>query len=208
MRNSALEILRSRTSRLHRETERALDLKRAASSLPEYQRLIARLLGFYEPLEEQLFSRPDSTVSRSIDLEARRKTPALRADLALLNPDRKVGVSACTYVPTFATDAALAGAWYVVEGATLGGKIIADYLSRQLGLGPRTGAAFFDCYGEQRQGRWDEYCDFLSSISDRDVDEVANGAVELFDSMRRWLDGRSVGEVHTTRFLKPMNAAG
>ena len=185
-----LEALRSATSELHRRTERALDLRRASSSLREYCALIDRLLGFYEPLEARLFGYRNHALSRKIDLETRRKVPALYADLATLNPALFRASEVCPYIPALDSEASAIGAWYVVEGATLGGRIIGDHLSRRLGISADSGARFFNCYGDLRERNWNEFCGVLASLQRTEAREVVAGAVAVFDAMFRWLDER------------------
>jgi heme oxygenase len=184
-----LEQLRCATRELHRQTERALDLRRACASTESYEDLLLQLLGFYEPLEAQLFSRPGFMLQSGLDFEARRKTPLLRADLAVLGRARPEP-RCCGFVPRIESDAFLLGAWYVVEGATLGGRIIAAHLRHHLALSATTGAGFFGCYGDLRQRRWSEYCAFLSSRPEAESRPAVAGAVAVFDAMRRWLQNR------------------
>ena len=186
MANIVLETLRSETRTLHRQTELALDLRRSTSSLTEYASLLERLLGFYEPLEMRLLEDPNSNVRAAAGFEARRKSPALRADLAILNPGL-VEVPRCTYVPALESQLSQVGAWYVVEGATRGGRVIADHLGRQLQLHRHNGARFFDCYGEGRDRKWDEFCEFLAAVPASGSGQVTAGAVAVFSAMRRWL---------------------
>jgi heme oxygenase len=187
--NSLLESLRDETKDLHQQTERALDLRRSCSSLHEYASLLQRLLGFYEPLEARLFDDPKLALPHAPDFETRRKTPALRADLEIVSPDF-VGFDRCAYVPALRSPMARVGAWYVVEGATRGGAVIAGHLAKRLGLASHNGARFFDCYGAGREDRWDEFCGFLESIPAGGAPEVRAGAADVFQAMHRWLLAR------------------
>lgn len=195
--NSLLESLRSETDDLHRQTERALDLRRSSSSLAEYASLLERLLGFYEPLEARLFNGPKLPLPLAPDFELRRKAPALRADLAILHPGLGA-VAHCAFVPALQSPMARVGAWYVVEGATRGGAIIAAHLERQLGLATHNGARFFDCYGEHRERNWDEFCTLLASIPASEAAQVTGGAVAVFQAMHRWLVERPPLRTPTT----------
>ncbi len=56
--------------------------------------------------------------------------------------------------PSLGGVAAGLGALYVVEGATLGGRVIARHLARSLALGPADGAAFFAGYGDRTGAMW------------------------------------------------------
>ena len=82
---------------------------------------------------------------------------------------------------------AVLGGWYVVEGATLGGRIIATHLEARLGLRRETGAWFFDSYGDERESRWSEFCMLLAQAPADESSQVAAGAVAVFGAMHRWL---------------------
>jgi heme oxygenase len=68
--------------------------------------------------------------------------------------------------PTLADSGALIGTLYVIEGATLGGKVISRHLKDSLGLGPTSGAHFFNGYGNTvtTRNNWLTFCDFADSI--------------------------------------------
>lgn len=185
--NLALESLRSATAALHRQTERALDLGRTAASVGAYTSVLDHLLGFYEPLEHQLYAAAPASHWPAIDWPQRRKSPNLRADLASLVPGRQVPSLTCTYVPALRSPEAALGGWYVVEGATLGGSIIADHLAARLGLRREAGVRFFDSYGDDRDARWAEFCALLAGVPSACSDAVTRGAVAVFDAMHRWL---------------------
>lgn len=184
--NPVLQALRQRTRDLHRHTERALDLPRATSSLAEYRLVLRSLLGFYEPLEDQLLRQlPPSRLIRP-DRESRRKVPSLHADLRVLDGSARPPGAPCL-VPLLASDLERVGAWYVVEGATLGGSVIAAQLSRRLGIGRDNGGRFFDVYGPQRQRRWEEFCAFLGTFPPEAGESACKGAEAVFNAMRLWL---------------------
>lgn len=181
-----LQSLRQHTRELHRQTERALDLPRATSSLAEYSLVLRRLLDFYLPLEEQLFHQLPASRAIRPDWENRRKVPSLQADLGVLEAAGALPAKPCA-VPLLASGLERVGAWYVVEGATLGGSVIAAQLSRRLGIGPDTGGRFFDVYGALRQRRWEQFCAYLATFPPEDARPVCNGARAVFDALRLWL---------------------
>jgi heme oxygenase (biliverdin-IX-beta and delta-forming) len=181
-----LDSLRQKTSGLHRQAERALDLPRATSSLAEYIGLLHRLLGFYLPLEEQLFRHLPPV---QLHWESRRKSPALQADLRALQAG-VARIEPCSGIPALACELERIGAWYVVEGATLGGQVISLHLARRLGLSRDHGGCFFDVYGSQRQQRWDEFRDHLGSLAAENAASVCAGAQAVFDALRLWLATR------------------
>ncbi|MGV8899401.1 MAG: biliverdin-producing heme oxygenase [Burkholderiaceae bacterium] len=99
----------------------------------------------------------------------RRKLPWLAADLKYfrINPHTP-DLSPLRPVAAVVPDGvgALIGMLYVIEGATLGGQVIARYLYETLALTPSTGASFFNGYGNDltTQRRWQEFGVFASSI--------------------------------------------
>jgi heme oxygenase len=93
---------------------------------------------------------------------------------------------------------------YVIEGATLGGRIITRQLQTQLGLKPESGGAFFDGYGAQTGPYWKAFCTMLTNNADQDDghsdnhcgDRSANesrqgtivaGANRTFEALTHWL---------------------
>lgn len=184
-----LESLRQRTRELHRQTERALDLSRATTSLAEYISLLHRLLGFYQPLEAQLFHELPRWPALPLDWELRRKTPALRADLQALQAG-DLRFEPCNTVPVLGCGMEQIGAWYVVEGATQGGQVISLQLARRLGLTRDHGGRFFDVYGPQRVHRWAQFCQLLGTLAPENTASVCAGAEAVFDAMRLWLATR------------------
>lgn len=49
------------------------------------------------------------------------------------------------------------GSMYVLEGAALGGQVIARRVAAQFGLGPEHGAAFFNGWGSRTGAMWREF---------------------------------------------------
>lgn len=146
--------------RLRHET---MDLHRAIEAEPAFARLtapgltredyaahLARLAGFYRPLEAALEVHGAET---ALDLDLRLvKTGRLRADLEAL------GRSAAPVPEWPARDLSrLEAAWgflYVVEGATLGGRLIARRLGPRLELTADAGLSFHLTYGEAAGRMW------------------------------------------------------
>jgi heme oxygenase len=150
-------------------------------SLERYTRLLAALYGFYTPLEASLAALPVPLIRRAALLE--RDLRALRR-----NPAR---VPICSEPPQLSSVDQLAGAFYVVEGACLGGQVIARAVRRQLGLRPEHGAAFFGGDGARTAARWKAVLAWLESRNGAGR-EVAEGACRTFGALSRWLSARGV----------------
>jgi heme oxygenase len=92
-------------------------------------------------------------------------------------------------LPQFNTPAQVLGCLYVIEGATLGGQIISKHLLANLGLGPDTGAAFFNGYGAESGHQWQSFRLFLTGNAeamDQD-DEIVFSANDTFKTLGQWL---------------------
>lgn len=84
------------------------------------------------------------------------------------------------------------GCLYVIEGATLGGRVITRHLQNQLGTTPDSGGAFFDGYGAETGSRWKAFCTMLSQYADHSADEdrqaaIVAGANRTFETLTHWL---------------------
>jgi heme oxygenase len=97
----------------------------------------------------------------------------------------------CTWVPEIATVPSALGCLYVTEGATLGGRIVARAVREHLGLGPSTGASFFEGYGAATAAMWRSFLDHLNASAPSPA-EVLGAATETFVALERWLTTRGV----------------
>ncbi len=170
--------------------ERRVDLDSRLVSPDRYANLLARLYGFYEPFEAEL----DRAVTRwglPVNVERRRKAPLLVRDLGALGlaPAAVNDLPRCSRIPRPTSPGAALGCLYVVEGATLGGRLIARHVEHRLGFGPRNGAAFFHGYGLDAGPRWRTFCSVLAAESRSDVAEraIVAGAIDTFVAYDRWL---------------------
>jgi heme oxygenase (biliverdin-IX-beta and delta-forming) len=182
--------LRRHTAPYHDTLERTVDIHYRMGSSSRYADLLARLYGFYEPFEAEL----DRAVTRwelPIDVDARRKVPLIACDLAALGRPRSfvAGLPRCVGPPRPTSPAIALGCLYVIEGATLGGRIIARHVERRFGFGPRDGASFFHGYGDDTGPRWQAFCSLIAtaSCSTSAEDAILAGAIETFIAYDRWL---------------------
>lgn len=179
-----LQELRAATRPQHDRIERSLNLLDDHLTLERYRGLLVRFYGLYVPLEDRLRALGPAPVGALA--AARLKTPWLRADLAALGvpADR---IELCPHLPDLRSDRRAWGCLYVIEGATLGGKLISAHVRRTLGLTPESGCAFFHSYGSRVGPMWREFRRQLSADASSDRAEVIAGARETFDTFSAWL---------------------
>jgi heme oxygenase len=122
------------------------------------------------------------------------KTDELHADLAT------VGVDATAVAPLPATRTfierceswardpeeawRLLGVWYVLEGATNGGRYIARNVRRGAGVGESEGTRYLDPYGEEQPVRWAAFKAALNAaVPAAHADKVLAGACDTYDAV-------------------------
>ena len=160
-----------------------------AVTVAEYTHALAIYHGFYAPLEAKLAAATD-WAALGFDWAARRKTPLLERDL------RALGVSAlalaelpqCPDLPELPDLAHALGSMYVLEGATLGGQLMARHMQTHLGLSAEHGCAFFNSYGAALGPMWKGFKAFLEGqqFTPHDADAVIHAAGQTYDAMRGW----------------------
>lgn len=144
---SLLLLLRERTREPHQRLEDGVDVLGRCRDRGAYAALLVGLRSVYAPLERGL----DDAAATALllpDWAQRRKTRWLDEDLAAL--DVPTPADAVVDAPASAED--VAGAAYVMEGATLGGAVV---LRRLESVWPEPlPHRFFASYGADRGRRW------------------------------------------------------
>ena len=178
--------LRSETRAGHDAVERALRLLDPALTLDVYRARLERLWGLYAPLEAALEAAGPTL--RGLDLPDRRKTPWIETDLRALGADGVARLPRCRALPALRDEAERLGCLYVIEGATLGGRVISRHVERALGIGPSDGARFHAGYGERTGERWRAVQGALASLDAADGahDRAVAAARATFASLHDW----------------------
>ena len=175
--------LRAGTRDAHAALEAELDLLDDTLDRSRYTAVLERFLGFYEPFEDAL---DGAGASRLLDdWPGRRKAGWLADDLRGLGHDSaSLAALPRAMVEAPASPAALLGSQYVVEGATLGGAVIAHRLGRRSGLPHR----FFESYGPQRGRRWQTFLDVVRATVDdaTAADDAVAAARQTFLGLHEW----------------------
>lgn len=186
-----LRALNEQTGPQHQALERKMAPLLGPMSMSGYLTLLARLWGFYSPLEEQL-AGVSGWSALDIDLPRRMKAPLLMADIRSLEhaPVAAADLAVCTALPNVATLDRALGCLYVLEGATLGGQVIARSLQRSLSLDASRGCAFFSSYGAAVGTMWNACSEALQAHCGSDdvaSDFAIRGACDTFAALDGWL---------------------
>jgi heme oxygenase (biliverdin-IX-beta and delta-forming) len=187
--------LRAATRAVHLELERHLAMSPEVS-LVRYTRIIALFYGFYRPIEAGL-NRLDTLVpSRTFPLRAR--SALLKSDLLSLGLAGQAisELPTCSDLPGLREPEHFAGCLYVLEGASLGGQVIARSLRDKLELTDRGGTAFFAGDGAATVARWQCVLQWLEHVSQSGLraERIVASAYETFGSLINW--ARAQGLYH------------
>lgn len=182
---SLRQRLRIETRKTHDALDQTLELIERPLTLTQYGRLLGRFLGIHLAVEPLL--------SRNLDpalMEGRSKLSALDHDLQAcgFEPNEIQTFPVCDVLPTISNRATALGALYVIEGSTLGGRVIAQSIARNEQIPPHA-CRYFDIYGAQAGTRWRAVCDALEACDDQAMHiEAVTSAKLVFGSLTLWLD--------------------
>ncbi len=194
-RRHAVMVLHEATRDLHERVEHLpfMTPLRAGHVTPEqYRKILARLYGFYEPTERNLFG--EARVRRFLtDTGARPKTPALEHDLLALglSAGEIARLPRCSDAPAPTDDAARLGVLYVLEGAGLGGRVILRRIGDSLGPFTTTATAFHGFHANDAATWWRVFQEALGDhldASPKHLETAVQSAARTFDSLLLWLE--------------------
>lgn len=181
----ALTALRAATSRVHANLEAGLPIAQPGAGRAEYAAHVAAMHGWLAPFEASLW---EDEWPREIDAAQRaRKREWLEADIEVARADGFLDapLECAVVTPSFDTLAQRIGWAYVVEGSTLGGRVLLARLRETLRPWPMR---FLVAYGNEGSRRWR---DFLSVVERQlwrpaDAQEAAHAAAHAFESLDAW----------------------
>ena len=183
--------LKHATQALHHSVERSLDLDNHDWTIGEYCAYLERMWGLFAPLERALMTIEWQAIG--IEIAERRKLAWLESDLTQLSANGGVlpALEMCDDLPRLNCVEEGVGALYVIEGSTLGGRVVMRKLQRVLGISPDAGGRFFTGYGENTGAQWRSYLEVLESFGGVTEAEttIERSAVETFGAFDRWLSG-------------------
>jgi heme oxygenase len=180
--------LREETKRAHADLEKHLLTHiRRVDTTTGYVQLLAMLYGYYQAVEERL--QPFLAAAQFPDHERRLKAAHIIDDMQQF--DNRVAMPRlCSHVPEINSYAKAIGALYVIEGSTLGGKIIAGMIAKQLNTAEEKGGfSFFNCYGNDTHVMWNSFKQVVDqSFAIQQQEEIITAANETFITFKRWID--------------------
>lgn len=182
-----MPALKAGTMDLHRRVESAAPmaaLNAGTVTHAAYMRALALLYGFYRPLEGVL-------APHLAALGVAPKHPALAADLATLGVADVAALPLCAVLPRADGAAAAVGCAYVLEGPTLGGRVILRSLPDRLEAPPAVGGYAFYGFYDDAEAAWRRFGRALATRLDWDdaaEAEAVTAARETFAALLDWVE--------------------
>jgi len=182
--------LRTHTGTLHSELEQTpisvalLDEHVSTQNYVSYLQKMREIVAFYET---KVFPALADTLP---DLSDRKKLTLIDEDLNYLSSQISDPSSFETSdIPNPSVGYAL-GCMYVMEGSTLGGKVILKHVSKTLGVVPEQGGLYFTGYGEETGRYWKTFLQTLQEYSaNHDADtEIITGAKDTFIAIKHYFE--------------------
>jgi heme oxygenase len=180
---SICQLLRDATAEAHRRIESLVSLPQ---STLDHVRTLKIFFGFIEPWEQRLRRVLAPSAAQPSAFE---KTSWLEADLRYFGRTEHdlAALPRCQYLPCLENTNQALGSLYVLEGATLGGQILARHVERQLELIDGQGYRFFSSYGPDVGRHWTAFKSTLEAhASPTNQKTIIRSAVETFERLYDW----------------------
>lgn len=174
--------MKKETEAAHQDTEALLLPKLTCiQSVAGYAAVLRMFYGYFHPLEEKI--QAFVTPALLPDIRQRRTSFFILEDLKAMRIEAGA-VPVCQALPAVNNLPQAFGAMYVLEGSTLGGKMIAKMLSKNVAV-PAEALRFFSGYKDQTGAMWTAFVAALNQ--QRDIPAVVSSAAETFSFLSRWM---------------------
>ena len=185
---SFLLKLRESTGPLHRSLEElplSQSLTDPGISREQYGRYLLALHPVIAKAEESLYPILSHLLP---DLEHRKKRSLIESDLTYLQiPTNQAGLSNGSDLIHVSRVPHAIGIIYVLEGSTLGGRVIVKNIRSSLGYVKNNGASYFTGYGDQTGPMWKIFLETLTryEYDSGQGDAIIEGATQAFHIIRK-----------------------
>ena len=179
-----IEKIRTATGNSHAQLEKKISRVIAGiKDKADYSNLLKAFYGYVKPVQASVYNYIDPWLLT--DIEKRRSASLLISDLLELRNYEYPSV--CREVPIISTSQSAFGALYVLEGSTLGGKIIYQTISTK--LNSNEGLRFFAGYGPNTGMMWKKFLQCLDHPENHQrADDVIDTALQTFTLFDSWIE--------------------
>ncbi|TXE06949.1 biliverdin-producing heme oxygenase [Algoriphagus aquimarinus] len=183
--------LRKSTAPLHEQLESlpvSQSILAPEVSIQEYLRYLDLMHDVIVDVETTLFPIVSTEIN---SLNERRKTSLLERDFEVLGFQKQKKRRLTAFSEQVNPIGFAMGVFYVIEGSSLGGRVIYKHIHKVLGLDTDSGAAYFSGYGELTGMLWKEFMTELITHEQKNHngDEIIAGANHAFDVISKHFQG-------------------
>lgn len=182
------EILRTETRQEHTLIESSIDLLKFTANRQDYISLLKAFFGFYQPVEKIFTELENDFTSIGIHINYRLKLPLLIKDLTTLGVcQNEMNSIPLNPGPQKISDLYQAmGVLYVLEGSTMGGKIIHRKV-REANILTSDDLCFHNPYGPANMSQWNDFKAKLDLLPENKHPLILKSAKETFSGLNHWL---------------------
>jgi heme oxygenase len=193
--SSLRQRLKGETAEFHQRLEAMLGLLEPELSRDRYCQLLQVFHGFYSPVEAGLERL--ATTCPSLGFPLRARAELIEHDLLALGLSWRelAELPRCVDLPRLSCPEDLAGCLYVLEGACLGGQVIAPVLRRRFGADRGSGASFFVGDADETAARWRLVLAWLEDVvrAGARSEEIVDAACATFQTLALWVERQGAG---------------
>jgi heme oxygenase len=183
--------LKNGTLQAHKHLEKSECFKRLFADdyqIDEYARLIGLFYGYFAAIEPLIYTELPAAYHGS--LQYRSKIKLLRQDLqALQMPIENLPL--CSQLPPVDSFNQKLGVMYVLEGSSLGGRIISGRLRKQFGEDIGNSLHYYQSYGASLDKEWQRFgwlmSRYFSEQNDVIYEETIAAANATFTTLQNWV---------------------
>ena len=177
--------LKEFTEEAHHASEKKMIVAlKQIETYEDYIRMLNWLYGFYAPVEQLV--RQQVTADKFPDITRRSRAEYILWDIresGLPVPEPEV----CDRLPVINSFHDALGALYVLEGSTLGGRVIAGMISRSLET--TQCLSFFNGYGAETGYMWNSFKAYLNQpFTTEERREIIAAAEDTFLTFKNWIE--------------------
>jgi heme oxygenase len=177
--------LREYTEEVHHASEKKMIIAlKQIANYEDYIRMLNWLYGFYAPVQQLI--RQYLTEDNFPDINRRSRAEYILWDIresGLPVPEPEV----CEQLPVIDSFHRALGAMYVLEGSTLGGRIIAGMICRS--LDSTRCLSFFNGYGAETGHMWNTFKAYINQpFSTEERHEIISAAEDSFLTFKTWIE--------------------
>ncbi|MFD2581760.1 biliverdin-producing heme oxygenase [Pedobacter vanadiisoli] len=182
-------LLRTETAENHKKLESLMfvnEIMNNSLSIEQYKKLLTVNYIIHQKLENTLANMLDADIAAALEMNSRLKLSALEKDLNYWGIDSLTlpGLDFELYLPQKNT-AEILGALYVLEGATLGGKVIKRHILANPNFKDKDdGLNYYGVYGEELSTKWKIFVSVLNErVEESDYEHCINSANQTFNNL-------------------------